>query len=72
MQNEFEMSIVGELSMFLGIQIKQLEKGISVTQAKYVKNMLKTLGIENAKHARTAMNTSFKFTKDEYGKEGRH
>lgn len=35
MANEFEMSMVGELSFFLGLQIKQTESGIFVSQPKY-------------------------------------
>jgi hypothetical protein len=40
MQEEFEMSMLGELS-FLGLQITQTKKGIFVCQAKYIKEMLK-------------------------------
>ena len=41
MDNEFEMSMIGELSYFLGLQIKQLKNGIFVSQGKYIKDMLK-------------------------------
>ena len=34
MANEFEMSIIGELSYFLGLQIKQLKNGTFVSQGK--------------------------------------
>jgi hypothetical protein len=37
MQNEFEISILGELSFFLGLQISQLDDGIFISQTKYVK-----------------------------------
>lgn len=40
MQEEFEMSMLGELSFFLGLQVTQTEKGIFVSQAKYIKEML--------------------------------
>jgi hypothetical protein len=43
MSNEFEMSMIGELSFFLGLQIKQLKDGIFVCQSKYLKDMLKKL-----------------------------
>jgi hypothetical protein len=43
MSNEFEMSMIGELSFFLGLQIKQLKDGIFVSQSKYLKDMLKIL-----------------------------
>jgi hypothetical protein len=43
MSNDFEMSMIGELSFFLGLQIKQLKDGIFVSQSKYLKDMLKIL-----------------------------
>ncbi|XP_068466307.1 uncharacterized mitochondrial protein AtMg00810-like [Phaseolus vulgaris] len=41
MQGEFEMSMMGELSFFLGLQVKQLKNGIFLSQAKYCKEILK-------------------------------
>jgi hypothetical protein len=52
MSNEFEMSMIGELSFFLGLQIKQLKDVIFVSQSKYLKDMLKKFGLENAKQLR--------------------
>ena len=49
MSKEFEMSMIGELSFFLGLQIKQLKDGIFISQSKYLKDMLKKFGLENAK-----------------------
>ena len=49
MANEFEMSIIGELSYFLGLQIKQLKNGLFVSQDKYIKDMLKKFGMNEAK-----------------------
>ncbi|XP_062103169.1 uncharacterized protein LOC133814190 [Humulus lupulus] len=69
MTKEFEMSMVGELSYILGLQIKQLDNGILLSQSKYAKNMLKTFGLENAKHARTPMGTTAKLIKDKTGKK---
>ena len=37
MQSKFEMSMLGELSYFLGLQISQLENGILLSQTKYAK-----------------------------------
>jgi hypothetical protein len=39
------MSMIGELSYFLGLQIKQLKNGIFVSQCKYIKDMLKKFDI---------------------------
>ena len=47
MSQEFEMSMMGELKYFLGLQIKQNEEGIFINQAKYVKDLLKIFGYEN-------------------------
>ena len=41
MQQEFEMSFLGELNLFLGVQIVQSKEGIFIHQSKYVKDMLK-------------------------------
>ena len=41
MQGEFEMSMVEELTFFLGLQIKQTKNGIFINQAKYTKELLK-------------------------------
>ena len=40
MKNEFEMSHMGELNFFLGLQIKQLENGIFIHQEKYCNDLL--------------------------------
>ena len=49
MANEFEISMIGELSYFLGLQIKQLKNGIFVSQGKYIKDILKKFGMNKAK-----------------------
>ena len=41
MSSEFEMSMMGELQFFLGLQIKQMKEGTFVHQAKYTRDMLK-------------------------------
>ncbi|KAK0593658.1 hypothetical protein LWI29_023887 [Acer saccharum] len=68
MSHEFEMSLVGELSYFLGLQIRQMNDGIFITQAKYAKNLVKKFGLENAKHCDTPMSTTLKLSKDASGK----
>ncbi|GJR32524.1 putative ribonuclease H-like domain-containing protein [Tanacetum coccineum] len=40
MKGEFEMSAMGEMTFFLGLQVKQLPDGIFISQDKYVKDML--------------------------------
>jgi hypothetical protein len=47
MQNEFEMSLLGELSFFLGLQICQRNQGIFISQTKYIREMLKRFRMED-------------------------
>ena len=67
MKKMFEMSLVGELTYFLGLQVKQINKEIYINQAKYAKNLLKRFGLENAAHARTPMATNTKLGIDPSG-----
>ncbi|KAH9725866.1 hypothetical protein KPL70_008032 [Citrus sinensis] len=69
MSKEFEMSMMGELKYFLGLQIKQNEEGIFINQAKNVKDLLKRFGIDDSKTKNTPMSTTTKLDKDEKGKE---
>eukprot|EP00253_Pinus_taeda_P023612 PITA_23612 len=57
MQKEFEMSLLGELTYFLGLQIQQKEGGIFLYQTKYLKQILKKYGMEDAKPVCTPMVT---------------
>ena len=41
MKKEFEMSTLGELTFLLGLQVYQTDKGIFISQTKYIKDMLK-------------------------------
>ena len=50
--------MIGELSYFLGFQIKQLKNGIFVSQGKYIKDMLKKFGMDDAKAISTPMGTN--------------
>ncbi|GJV70621.1 retrovirus-related pol polyprotein from transposon TNT 1-94 [Tanacetum coccineum] len=67
MHDEFEMSMMGELNFFLGLQIKQLEDGIFFNQSKYIKEMLKKFGLEDSKPIKTPMSSETKLTRDEDG-----
>ena len=69
MQSEFEMSLLGELTFFLGLQISQLDDGIFISQTKYIKEMLKKFGMEDCKLVSTPMITGCKFNKDDESKE---
>jgi hypothetical protein len=69
MQSEFEMSLLGELNFFLGLQISQLDEGIFISQTKYIKEMLKKFGMEDCKPVSTPMVTGCKLRKDDESKE---
>ncbi|GKA20316.1 retrovirus-related pol polyprotein from transposon TNT 1-94 [Tanacetum coccineum] len=65
MHDEFEMSMMGELNFFLGLQIKQMEDGIFFNQSKYIKEMLKKFSLEESKPMKTPMSSDTKLMKDE-------
>ncbi|MCZ2221957.1 hypothetical protein NUW87_11410, partial [Corynebacterium pilbarense] len=65
MQTEFEMSMIGELSFFLGLQITQRPEGIFISQGKYLREMLKSFQMEDSKPMGTPMVTGCKLSKDD-------
>ena len=67
MDNEFEMSMIGELSYILGLQIKQLKNGTFVSQGKYIKDMLKKFGMNESKSISTSMGTNGNLDSDASG-----
>ena len=48
--SEFEMILVGKLTYFLGLQVKQTSNGTLISQTKYAKNLVKKFGLESASH----------------------
>ncbi|KAK2993512.1 hypothetical protein RJ640_025522 [Escallonia rubra] len=69
MSNEFEMSMMGELTFFLGLQIKQSKDGIFINQAKYTKELLKRFDMEASNAFDTPTSSLLKLDKDEKGKD---
>ena len=69
MQGEFEMSMMGELSFFLGLQVKQSKDGIFLSQSKYCKEIIKKFEMESCKEANTPMPSSCYMDADLAGKE---
>ncbi|GJU37950.1 retrovirus-related pol polyprotein from transposon TNT 1-94 [Tanacetum coccineum] len=57
MHNKFEMSMIGELKFFLGIQIHQSPRGIFINQAKYAQEILKKYGMTSCDSVGTPMAT---------------
>lgn len=68
MQGEFEMSMMGKLKFFLGLQIKQCKDGIFLNQERYIQVMLKRFDILKLKSISTPMSPFTKLDKDEKGK----
>ncbi|GKA69342.1 retrovirus-related pol polyprotein from transposon TNT 1-94 [Tanacetum coccineum] len=65
MYDEFEMSMMGELNIFIGLQIKQMEDGSFFIQSKYIKEIHKKFGLEESKPMKTLMSSDTKLTEDE-------
>jgi hypothetical protein len=65
MMQKFEMSMMGELTYFLGFQVKQLKDDTFISQTKYTQDLLKRFGMKDAKPAKhrwelTGISTSTK------------
>ncbi|GJY24194.1 putative ribonuclease H-like domain-containing protein [Tanacetum coccineum] len=69
MDEKFQMSSMGELTFFLGLQVQQKKDGIFISQDKYVDEILKKFGFTEVKTASTPMETQKPLLKDENGKE---
>ena len=67
MKKMFEMSMVRELTYFLGLQIKQTDTRIYINQAKYARNLVKRFGLKKVAYARTPMATNTKLGNDPLG-----
>jgi hypothetical protein len=57
MTQKFEMSMMGELTYFLGFQVKQLKDGTFISQTKYTQDLLKRFGMKDTKPVKTPMGT---------------
>ncbi|KAJ9566338.1 LOW QUALITY PROTEIN: hypothetical protein OSB04_002304 [Centaurea solstitialis] len=64
MEREFEMSMMGELTIFLGLQVKQSSEGIFINQFKYVNDLLKKFQLHDVSPMRTPMAPNLKLHKD--------
>jgi hypothetical protein len=67
MSREFEMSMMGELQFFLGLQIKQSKEGIFVHQAKYTNDIVRKFKMKDSKAMATPMSTTTALDADEEG-----
>jgi hypothetical protein len=67
MEKEFQMSMMEELTFFLGIQVKQMKQGTFVHQAKYTKNLIRKFAMADARPVSTPMSTMTALDPDEDG-----
>ncbi|GJW00375.1 putative ribonuclease H-like domain-containing protein, partial [Tanacetum coccineum] len=65
MKNTFQISSMGELTFFLGLQVKWKEDGIFISQDKYVVEILKKFDFASVKTASTPIKTHKPLVKDE-------
>jgi hypothetical protein len=65
MSKEFEMSMMGELQFFLGLQIKQAKEGTFMHQAKYTKEIHKKFKMDDSKPLSTPMSMTIALDADE-------
>ncbi|GJU10937.1 putative ribonuclease H-like domain-containing protein [Tanacetum coccineum] len=63
-KSRFQMSYIGELTFFLGLQVKQKEDGIFISQDKYVAEILKKFDFASVKTASTPIETQKPLVKD--------
>nr|GEU86097.1 hypothetical protein [Tanacetum cinerariifolium] len=69
MKDKFQMSSMGELTFFLGLQVKQKEDGIFINKDKYVAEILRKFGLTDRKSASTPIDTEKPLLKDPDGKD---
>jgi hypothetical protein len=68
MENEFQIFMMGKLTFFLGIQVKQTKQGTFIHQAKYTKDLIKKFNMAELKPVSTPMTTTTLLGPDEDGK----
>ncbi|GJY47938.1 putative ribonuclease H-like domain-containing protein, partial [Tanacetum coccineum] len=64
MKDKFQMSSIGELTFFLGLQVQQKEDGIFISQDKYVAEILKKFNYTDMKSASTPVDLEKSLVKD--------
>jgi hypothetical protein len=67
MKSELQISMMGELTFFFGIQVKQTKRGTFVHQAKYTNDLMKKFNMAELKSMSTPMSTTTSLGPDEDG-----
>ncbi|GJS76499.1 retrovirus-related pol polyprotein from transposon TNT 1-94 [Tanacetum coccineum] len=68
MTTKFRMSMMGQMSFFLGLQISQSFRGIFINQSKYASEIVKKYGLNTIDSVNTPMIKNKKLDKDLQGK----
>ncbi|GKC75418.1 retrovirus-related pol polyprotein from transposon TNT 1-94 [Tanacetum coccineum] len=69
MTNKFKMSMMGQISFFLGLQISQSPKGIFINQSKYASEIVKKYGLHSTDSVDTPMIENKKLDEDLQGNQ---
>ncbi|GJZ98373.1 uncharacterized mitochondrial protein-like protein [Tanacetum coccineum] len=69
MHKKFQMSSMGELTFFLGLQVMQRDDGIFISQDEYVADILKKFDFVTIKTTSTPIETNKALLKDEEAKD---
>ena len=69
MKSKFEMSTIGDLNFFLGLQVKQSDQGIFIHQAKYVNDILTRFNMLDTKLAKTPIEVNHNLGPDLDGED---
>jgi hypothetical protein len=67
MEKEFYMFMMGELTFFLGIQVKKTKQGTFIYQVKYMKDLMKKFNMAELKPMSTLMNMATSLDPDKNG-----
>jgi hypothetical protein len=65
MESEFQMSMIGELTFFLSIQVKQMKQDTFVHQTKYTNDLMKKFSMAELKPMSTPMSSTASLGSDE-------
>lgn len=69
MSLKFKMTDIGLISYYLGLEVKQMEEGIFITQDSYTKEILKKFNMFDYNHVNTPMESGTKLSKFEDGEK---
>nr|KAJ0218253.1 hypothetical protein LSAT_V11C300155830 [Lactuca sativa] len=72
MSQRFEMSMMGKMTFFLGLEVQQQKTGISICQSKYISDLLVKYSLSDCKPASTPVSKTDKIHADPTGTDVNH